>query len=60
MEKILNLKATELRLGMPGTEEEFDHQQTVPNSKNKKRALSEYEDDESILDYEAIIPPTAK
>lgn len=58
MEKILNLKATELRLGLPGTEEE--HQQIVPNSKNNKRALSEYEDDESISDYEATTPPVAK
>lgn len=59
MEKILNLKATELRLGLPGTEEEVDHQQIVPNSKNKKRSLSEYED-ESSSDYEPTTPPVAK
>ncbi|TMW98980.1 hypothetical protein EJD97_003262, partial [Solanum chilense] len=59
MEKILNLKATELRLGLPGTEEEVDHQQIVPNSKNKKRSLSEYED-ESSSDFEATTPPVAK
>ncbi|KAG5613773.1 hypothetical protein H5410_013597 [Solanum commersonii] len=55
MEKILNLKATELRLGLPGTEEEVDHQQIMPNSKNNKRSLSEYED-ESSSDYEATTP----
>ncbi|KAK6792037.1 hypothetical protein RDI58_011118 [Solanum bulbocastanum] len=56
MDRDLNLKATELRLGLPGREEGFDHQQIVSNSKKNKRALSEYEDDESILDYEATTP----
>ncbi|XP_049364707.1 auxin-responsive protein IAA3-like [Solanum verrucosum] len=61
MERDLNLKAsTELRLGLPGREEEFDHQQIVSNSKNNKRALSEYEDDESISHYEATTPHVTK
>ncbi|MCE0481076.1 Auxin-responsive protein iaa3 [Datura stramonium] len=60
MEKILNLKATELRLGLPGTEEESDHQQIVSNSKNNKRALSDYENDESNSEYEATTTPFAK
>ncbi|KAK4721918.1 hypothetical protein R3W88_012151 [Solanum pinnatisectum] len=60
MDRDLNLKATELRLGLPRREEGFDLQQIVSNSKNNKRALSEYEDDESILDYEATTPHVAK
>ncbi|XP_060189695.1 auxin-responsive protein IAA4-like [Lycium barbarum] len=60
MEKRLNLKATELRLGLPGSEEEFDHQQILSNSKNNKRALPESEEDESDSDYEATTPPVAK
>ncbi|KAK4361662.1 hypothetical protein RND71_020614 [Anisodus tanguticus] len=60
MEKILNLKATELRLGLPGRDEEFDHQQIVCNSKNNKRALPEYEDDESNPDSEVTTLPVAK
>lgn len=43
MERDLNL-----RLGLPGREEDqYDHQQIVSISKNNKRALSEYEDDEA-------------
>ncbi|XP_059291153.1 auxin-induced protein 22D-like [Lycium ferocissimum] len=59
MEKSLNLKATELRLGLPGSEEESDHQQIVSNSKNNKRG-PESEEDESNSDYEATTPPVAK
>ncbi|MCD7469286.1 Auxin-responsive protein iaa4 [Datura stramonium] len=59
MERDLNLKATELRLGLPGTEEGSD-QQILSNSKNNKRALPQYEDDESISDYEATTPSVAK
>ncbi|NP_001266085.1 IAA23 [Solanum lycopersicum] len=43
MERDLNL-----RLGLPGREEDqYDHQQIMSISKNNKRALSEYEDDEA-------------
>nr|AAD32142.1 Nt-iaa2.3 deduced protein [Nicotiana tabacum] len=41
-EKDLNLKATELRLGLPGTEDES----IVSSSKNKKRGLPESAEDE--------------
>ncbi|KAK4340661.1 hypothetical protein RND71_039162 [Anisodus tanguticus] len=60
MERNLNLKATELRLGLPGRGEEFDHQQIVSNTKNNKRALPEYEDDESNSDSEVTTLPVAK
>lgn len=49
MEKDLNLKATELRLGVPGC----DHKQIVSNSKNNKRALPKYEDDEATISHVA-------
>ncbi|XP_060215695.1 auxin-induced protein 22D [Lycium barbarum] len=53
-EKDLNLKATELRLGLPGSEMEI-----VSNSKNNKRALPEDEDCESNSNS-AKTPPVAK
>ncbi|KAJ8558049.1 hypothetical protein K7X08_004815 [Anisodus acutangulus] len=55
--KDLNLKATELRLGLPGTEMEI-----VSNSKNNnKRALpTEDEDCESNTNCDAKTPPVAK
>lgn len=33
----LNLKATELRLGLPGTDETEDHEQAVSTARNNKR-----------------------
>ncbi|MCD7463873.1 Auxin-induced protein 22D [Datura stramonium] len=58
-EKDLNLKATELRLGLPGTDEESD-KEIVSNLKNNKRALPEDEDRESNSNSDAKTPPVAK
>ena len=45
-ENDLNLKATELRLGLPGTEDKED--QTLPIVRNNKRPLPETSDEESV------------
>lgn len=45
-ENDLNLKATELRLGLPGTEEKEDR--TLPIVRNNKRPLPETSDEESV------------
>nr|GLL41130.1 auxin-responsive protein IAA4-like [Ipomoea trifida] len=55
----LSLKATELRLGLPGTEE-FDDNEIVSTAKNNnKRALPE-SDDEDDCESKANVSPAAK
>lgn len=56
-ERDLNLKATELRLGLPGRTEEESDKQIV---KNNKRALPEDEDSESNSISDSKTPPVAK
>ncbi|CAN4099575.1 unnamed protein product [Withania somnifera] len=61
-EEDLNLKATELRLGLPGTEpEESDKELIVSSCKNNnKRALPEDEDCGSNSNSDAKTPQSAK
>ncbi|KAF8006422.1 hypothetical protein BT93_K0655 [Corymbia citriodora subsp. variegata] len=57
-----NLKATELRLGLPGTEEELPSKLESPSFKSKKRALAD--DAESVLHdgrrSASDVPPPSK
>ncbi|TMW96014.1 hypothetical protein EJD97_008045 [Solanum chilense] len=59
-EKDLNLKATELRLGLPGRTDEESDKEIVFNFKNNKRALPEDEDCESNSISDSKTPPVAK
>ncbi|KAH0748891.1 hypothetical protein KY290_028123 [Solanum tuberosum] len=59
-EKDLNLKATELRLGLPGRTDEESDKEIVFNVKNNKRALPEDEDCESNSISDSKTPPVAK
>ncbi|MCD7461594.1 Auxin-responsive protein iaa4 [Datura stramonium] len=64
-QKDLNFKATELRLGLPGTEDQESEQEILSNSKNNnKRALPESahdeEDCESKSSSDVKTPPVAK
>ncbi|XP_019191365.1 PREDICTED: auxin-responsive protein IAA4-like [Ipomoea nil] len=60
-ENDLSLKATELRLGLPGTEELecHDDNEIVSTAKNNKRALPE-SDDEDDCESKANVSPAAK
>ncbi|CAN4120443.1 unnamed protein product [Withania somnifera] len=61
-QKDLNFKATELRLGLPGTEyQESDHEILSKSKNNNKRALPESEDCESKSSSDHVkTPPVAK
>lgn len=59
-EKDLNLKATELRLGLPGRTDEESDKEIVFHFKNNKRALPEDEDCESNSISDPKTPPVAK
>ncbi|OIS98847.1 PREDICTED: auxin-responsive protein IAA4 [Nicotiana attenuata] len=63
-QKDLNLKATELRLGLPGTEDQESEQDILSNSKNNKRALpqsaEDAEDCESKSSSDVKTPPVSK
>ncbi|PHU14264.1 Auxin-induced protein 22B [Capsicum chinense] len=59
-EKDLNLKATELRLGLPGTQDESDKEIVSNFTNNKKRILPEDEDCQSNSNSNDKTPPTAK
>lgn len=51
----LNLKDTELRLGLPGTEERED--QPLPSAKNNKRPLPEASENCGSKDSKDPAPP---
>ncbi|XP_073307627.1 auxin-induced protein 22D-like [Primulina huaijiensis] len=57
MESELNFKATELRLGLPGTDE---CEEMVKTSKNNKRALPESNSGSEIASSAPDIPPAPK
>lgn len=58
-DEFVNLKATELRLGLPGTEDGGEEEkQKVPCGRSNKRALPETEKDiESTGKTETASPP---
>lgn len=59
-EEGLNLKETELRLGLPGSDE-LSEKETISSSRNNKRALPDsVEDRESVSNVKHEIAPPAK
>ncbi|KAK4418341.1 Auxin-induced protein 22D [Sesamum alatum] len=63
-ENDLNLKATELRLGLPGTDNEPDHQQSSSSSsqvmKNNKRSCSEMDGSQKTGQHQESGAPAPK
>lgn len=64
-QKDLNFKATELRLGLPGTEDQESDQEISNSKNNNKRALPESTHDEEDCESKSSsdhvkTPPVAK
>ena len=59
-EKDLNLDATELRLGQPGTSEESAEKITSPTLRSNKRALPDMNEESMSSDHNSIVAAAAK